>query len=68
MLLFHISESATGQLSYYEIMQKILKLKQGGDKYIMKCLKTLIDNNLIQRSLENSQEAFSDTEILRLNA
>jgi hypothetical protein len=39
---------------FWELNAKIIKQKEGGINYIMKCVKVLIDNGLVIRSGGNS--------------
>lgn len=56
MLLFHISESKDHELRFWELLQKIEKIKEGSINHIVKCVKVLVDNGVITRSNPNQLE------------
>lgn len=39
-----------------------------GNSYIMKCVKALVDNGLITRSISDNQQPIDETELLKINA
>lgn len=56
MLLLHISEGKNNELRFWELLQKITKMKEGGINHLMKCVKVLIENGVVIRSNPNLQE------------
>jgi len=55
MLLLHISEGKNNELRFWELLQKITKMKEGGINHLMKCVKVLIENGIVIRSNPNLQ-------------
>ena len=56
ILLFHIAEARNHQLPFWELHKKVTKIKDGGESYLIKCVKVLIENGVVLRSNPNAND------------